>query len=60
MIKCTLVLLENNVRRTYVAQSGLLNEKGQRWEKQHPYTTDQKNYLLNENEDTIQVSYSTL
>jgi YidC/Oxa1 family membrane protein insertase len=53
------VLMENNARRVYVAQSGLLNSKGKQWEKTQPYSTSQVSYQLNEAADTLIVELST-
>ena len=40
------VLMENNARRVYVAQSGLLDGKGKQWEKTQAYSASQVNYQL--------------
>jgi YidC/Oxa1 family membrane protein insertase len=53
------VLMENNARRVYVAQSGLLNSKGKQWEKSQPYSTSQVSYQLDEVADTLIVELST-
>jgi YidC/Oxa1 family membrane protein insertase len=53
------VLMENNARRVYVAQSGLLDSKGKQWEKSQAYSTPQVNYQLNDASDTLTVELST-
>lgn len=53
------VLMENNARRVYVAQSGLLDAKGKQWEKYQPYSASQVNYQLDESSDTLVVELST-
>jgi YidC/Oxa1 family membrane protein insertase len=53
------VLMENNARRVYVAQSGLLDSKGKQWEKSQAYSTSQVNYQLDDASDTLTVELST-
>jgi YidC/Oxa1 family membrane protein insertase len=53
------VLMENNARRVYVAQSGLLDSKGKQWEKFQAYSTSQVNYQLDDASDTLTVELST-
>ena len=53
------VLMENNARRVYVAQSGLLDAKGKQWEKNQPYSASQVSYQLDESSDTLAVELST-
>ncbi|MFT7410045.1 MAG: YidC/Oxa1 family membrane protein insertase [Oleispira sp.] len=53
------VLMENNARRVYVAQSGLLDSKGKQWEKTQAYSTSQVNYQLDDASDTLTVELST-
>ena len=53
------VLMENNARRVYVAQSGLLDGKGKQWEKTQAYSSSQVNYQLDEAADTLIVELST-
>jgi len=49
------VLLENNARRTYVAQSGLLNAKGEQWEKTQPYAVEAQSFKLADGQDALEV-----
>ncbi len=53
------VLMENNARRVYVAQSGLLDAKGKQWEKTQVYSASQVSYQLDETADTLTVELST-
>jgi YidC/Oxa1 family membrane protein insertase len=53
------VLMENNARRVYVAQSGLLDSKGKQWEKSQAYSTSQVNYQLDDASDILTVELST-
>lgn len=53
------VLMENNARRVYVAQSGLLDAKGKQWEKNQPYSASQVSYQLDESADTLAVELTT-
>jgi YidC/Oxa1 family membrane protein insertase len=53
------VLMENNARRVYVAQSGLLDSKGKQWEKTQPYSVSQVSYQLAETADSLIVELST-
>jgi YidC/Oxa1 family membrane protein insertase len=53
------VLMENNARRVYVAQSGLLDSKGKQWEKNQAYSASQVNYQLDEASDSLIVELST-
>ena len=53
------VLMENNARRVYVAQSGLLDSKGKQWEKSQPYSTAKVNYQLDDSANTLTVELYT-
>ena len=53
------VLMENNARRVYVAQSGLLDAKGKQWEKTQAYSASQVSYQLDEASDVLTVELST-
>lgn len=53
------VLMENNARRVYVAQSGLLDAKGKQWEKTQAYSASDVNYQLDDSSDTLVVELTT-
>lgn len=53
------VLMENNARRVYVAQSGLLDSKGKQWEKTQAYSASDVNYQLDDSSDTLVVELTT-